>query len=188
MFRGSPRICRLILAVYEDDLRQPQFLPSGGYRLNLDCVIKRLTYQQTHGENGDLGVAGAPKLQRFSGLKEKMFKSALWRSEKNKIKFVFKLQFHATRGLLCYNGPKSLSTGFIPLRRVTDHPIVLPFDFFSTYGGEEPMLDGLEKALASQGFRNPLEKRLMFPSLQPLDESNGEMLKRLSDTEKDKMR
>ncbi|CAL5380245.1 unnamed protein product [Camellia sinensis] len=67
MFRGSPRICRLILAVYEDDLRQSQFLPSGGYRLNLDCVIKRLTYQQTHGENGDLGVAGAPKLQRFSG-------------------------------------------------------------------------------------------------------------------------
>ncbi|THG20843.1 hypothetical protein TEA_016280 [Camellia sinensis var. sinensis] len=48
-FEAVPRICRLILAVYEDDLRHPQFPPSGGYRLNPDCVIKRLTYQQTHG-------------------------------------------------------------------------------------------------------------------------------------------
>ncbi|CAL5387315.1 unnamed protein product [Camellia sinensis] len=48
-FEEVPRIYRLILAVYEDDLRHPQFPPSGGYRLNPDCVIKRLTYQQTHG-------------------------------------------------------------------------------------------------------------------------------------------
>ncbi|KAF5960400.1 hypothetical protein HYC85_001609 [Camellia sinensis] len=40
-FEAVPRICRLILAVYEDDLRHPQFPPSGGYRLNPDCVIKQ---------------------------------------------------------------------------------------------------------------------------------------------------
>lgn len=31
-----------------------------------------------------------------------MFKSSRWRSEKNKIKAVFKLQFHATQVLLCF--------------------------------------------------------------------------------------
>ncbi|CAL5326716.1 unnamed protein product [Camellia sinensis] len=48
-FEPVPRLCRLILAVYEDDLRHPQFPPSGGYRLNPEWVIKRLTYQQTFG-------------------------------------------------------------------------------------------------------------------------------------------
>ncbi|KAL7223532.1 hypothetical protein ACSBR1_025060 [Camellia fascicularis] len=48
-FEPVPRLCRLILAVYEDDLRHPQFPPSGGYRLNPEWVIKRLTYQQTLG-------------------------------------------------------------------------------------------------------------------------------------------
>ncbi|THG20834.1 hypothetical protein TEA_016271 [Camellia sinensis var. sinensis] len=48
-FEAVPRICRVTLAVYEGDLRHPQFPPAGGYRLNPDCVIKRLTYEQTHG-------------------------------------------------------------------------------------------------------------------------------------------
>uniref|UniRef100_A0A5B7BBC1 Uncharacterized protein n=2 Tax=Davidia involucrata TaxID=16924 RepID=A0A5B7BBC1_DAVIN len=48
-FEPVPRICRLILAVYEEDLRHPQFEPAGGYRLNPDWVIKRLTYEQTEG-------------------------------------------------------------------------------------------------------------------------------------------
>ncbi|KAI8019337.1 Sn1-specific diacylglycerol lipase alpha [Camellia lanceoleosa] len=48
-FEPVPRLCRLILAVYEDDLRHPQFPPSGGYRLNPEWVIKRLTYQETLG-------------------------------------------------------------------------------------------------------------------------------------------
>ncbi|GMP96240.1 hypothetical protein CsSME_00044968 [Camellia sinensis var. sinensis] len=41
-----------------------------------------------------------------------MFKSALWRSEKNKIKFVFKLQFHATRVTLV--GGDSLTISVVP--------------------------------------------------------------------------
>lgn len=48
-FEPVPRICRLILAVYEDDLRHPQYSPEGGYRLNPDWVIKRVTYEQTDG-------------------------------------------------------------------------------------------------------------------------------------------
>ncbi|KAL5539211.1 hypothetical protein UlMin_043496 [Ulmus minor] len=48
-FEPVPRICRLILAVYEPDLRNPQFPPPGGYRLNPECLIKRVTYEQTQG-------------------------------------------------------------------------------------------------------------------------------------------
>jgi hypothetical protein len=48
-FESVPRICRLILAGYESDLRNPQFPPSGGYRLNPDWVVKRVTYEQTSG-------------------------------------------------------------------------------------------------------------------------------------------
>ena len=44
-FDPVPRICRIILAVYESDLRNPQWAPSGGYRLNPDWVIKRVTYE-----------------------------------------------------------------------------------------------------------------------------------------------
>ncbi|PON55567.1 Mono-/di-acylglycerol lipase [Parasponia andersonii] len=53
-FEPVPRICRLILAVYETDLRNPQFLPnseSSGYRLNPDWLIKRVTYEQTQGSS-----------------------------------------------------------------------------------------------------------------------------------------
>ncbi|XP_050270014.1 uncharacterized protein LOC126714066 [Quercus robur] len=49
-FDPIPRICRIILAVYESDLRNPQWAPSGGYRLNPDWVIKRVTYEQTQGQ------------------------------------------------------------------------------------------------------------------------------------------
>lgn len=49
-FEPVPRICRLILAVYEEDLHTPQFLPAGGFRPNPDWVIKRVTYEQTLGQ------------------------------------------------------------------------------------------------------------------------------------------
>ncbi|KAI8540917.1 hypothetical protein RHMOL_Rhmol08G0022200 [Rhododendron molle] len=48
-FEPVPRICRIILAVYEEDLRNPQFAPKGGYKLNPDSVVKRVTYEQTRG-------------------------------------------------------------------------------------------------------------------------------------------
>ncbi|KAM7523851.1 hypothetical protein LguiA_013753 [Lonicera macranthoides] len=48
-FEPVPRICRIILAVYEEDLHHPMFPPAGGYLLNPDWVIKRVTYKQTHG-------------------------------------------------------------------------------------------------------------------------------------------
>ncbi|KAJ6735153.1 ALPHA/BETA-HYDROLASES SUPERFAMILY PROTEIN [Salix purpurea] len=48
-FEPIPRMCRLVLAVYETDLHNPQFSPQHGYRLNPDWVIKRVTYEQTHG-------------------------------------------------------------------------------------------------------------------------------------------
>ncbi|KAK4430421.1 hypothetical protein Salat_1342800 [Sesamum alatum] len=48
-FEPIPRVCRIILAVYEPDLRCPKFAPAGGYRLNPDWVIKRVTYEQTEG-------------------------------------------------------------------------------------------------------------------------------------------
>ncbi|KAF9683881.1 hypothetical protein SADUNF_Sadunf04G0060000 [Salix dunnii] len=47
-FEPIPRICRLVLAVYEPDLDSPRF-PQHGYRLNPDWVIKRVTYEQTQG-------------------------------------------------------------------------------------------------------------------------------------------
>lgn len=48
-FDAVPRVCRLILAVYETDLHNPQFPPAGGYKLNPDWVVKRVTYEQTLG-------------------------------------------------------------------------------------------------------------------------------------------
>ncbi|KAL3525012.1 hypothetical protein ACH5RR_013384 [Cinchona calisaya] len=48
-FEPIPRICRVILAVYEPDLRNPKYAPSGGFHLNPDWVIKRVTYEQTQG-------------------------------------------------------------------------------------------------------------------------------------------
>lgn len=48
-FEPVPRICRAILAVYEPNIRNPQFAPPGGYRLNPDWLIKRVTYVMTQG-------------------------------------------------------------------------------------------------------------------------------------------
>ncbi|KAF7130620.1 hypothetical protein RHSIM_Rhsim10G0177400 [Rhododendron simsii] len=48
-FEPVPRVCRVILAVYEDDLSNPKYPPAGGYKMNADWVIKRVTYEQTQG-------------------------------------------------------------------------------------------------------------------------------------------
>ncbi|KAI3813828.1 hypothetical protein L1987_18563 [Smallanthus sonchifolius] len=48
-FESVLHLCRIILAVYEEDLHHPKFPPLGGYRLNPDYVIKRVTYQKTLG-------------------------------------------------------------------------------------------------------------------------------------------
>lgn len=49
-FGAVPRVCRIILAVYQSDLRNPQYSPPGGYGLNPDWVVKRVTYEQTQGQ------------------------------------------------------------------------------------------------------------------------------------------
>ncbi|KAK4751669.1 hypothetical protein SAY87_020467 [Trapa incisa] len=48
-FEPVPRFCRLILASYEDDLRNPLWAPPGGYRIEPDLVIIRKDYGQTQG-------------------------------------------------------------------------------------------------------------------------------------------
>lgn len=40
-FEPIPRLCRLILAVYEDDLRNPLWAPPGGYGIEPDWVVLR---------------------------------------------------------------------------------------------------------------------------------------------------
>ncbi|KAL2611642.1 hypothetical protein R1flu_023334 [Riccia fluitans] len=49
-FEPIPRICRVVLAVYEDDLSTPLWAPPGGYGLNLDEVIKKVNYEETGGQ------------------------------------------------------------------------------------------------------------------------------------------
>ncbi|KAL5572841.1 hypothetical protein UlMin_022438 [Ulmus minor] len=48
-FEPVPRLCRLILAVYEDDLRNPLWAPPGGYGINPDWVVLRKDYGETLG-------------------------------------------------------------------------------------------------------------------------------------------
>ncbi|KAJ1385005.1 Mono-/di-acylglycerol lipase, N-terminal [Sesbania bispinosa] len=48
-FEPVPRLCRYILAVYEDDLRNPLWAPPGGYGINPDWLLLRKTYEDTHG-------------------------------------------------------------------------------------------------------------------------------------------
>ncbi|XP_028769204.1 uncharacterized protein LOC114726695 isoform X2 [Neltuma alba] len=48
-FEPVPRICRLILAVYEDDIRNPVWAPPGGYGINPDWVILRKDYGDNQG-------------------------------------------------------------------------------------------------------------------------------------------
>lgn len=49
-FENVPHFCRLILATYEDDLRNPIWAPPGGYGLNPDWVILRRNYEDTQGQ------------------------------------------------------------------------------------------------------------------------------------------
>ncbi|XP_047332472.1 uncharacterized protein LOC124936061 [Impatiens glandulifera] len=48
-FEPVPRLCRYILAVYEDDLRHPQWEPTGGYGINPDYLILKKNYEDSHG-------------------------------------------------------------------------------------------------------------------------------------------
>uniref|UniRef100_A0A7N0UT98 Calmodulin-binding heat-shock protein n=1 Tax=Kalanchoe fedtschenkoi TaxID=63787 RepID=A0A7N0UT98_KALFE len=48
-FEPIPRLCRYILAVYEDDLRNPVSAPPGGYGIDPDCVITKKSYKDTQG-------------------------------------------------------------------------------------------------------------------------------------------
>ncbi|XP_047164693.1 uncharacterized protein LOC124834123 [Vigna umbellata] len=49
-FDPVPRVCRLILANYDPDLRNPHYYkPAPGHRLNPDWVVKRVTYEDTLG-------------------------------------------------------------------------------------------------------------------------------------------
>lgn len=49
-FAPVPRVCRIILAIYEPDLRNPQYYkPATGYQLNPDWVIKRVSHEDTLG-------------------------------------------------------------------------------------------------------------------------------------------
>uniref|UniRef100_A0A7N0UHU5 Calmodulin-binding heat-shock protein n=1 Tax=Kalanchoe fedtschenkoi TaxID=63787 RepID=A0A7N0UHU5_KALFE len=50
-FEPVPRLCRYILAVYEDDLRDPVCAPPGGYAIDPDCVITKKNYRDTQGLN-----------------------------------------------------------------------------------------------------------------------------------------
>ncbi|CAN4114783.1 unnamed protein product [Withania somnifera] len=48
-FEPVPRLCRTILAVYEDDLHNPKFPPEGGYKLNPNWAVKHVAYKETLG-------------------------------------------------------------------------------------------------------------------------------------------
>ncbi|XAR53654.1 Triacylglycerol lipase [Bertholletia excelsa] len=48
-FEPVPRLCRYILAVYEDDLWHPLWEPDGGYGINPDWIILKRNYEDTQG-------------------------------------------------------------------------------------------------------------------------------------------
>ncbi|KAH7557653.1 hypothetical protein ACOSP7_027496 [Xanthoceras sorbifolium] len=48
-FEPVPRLCRYILAVYEDDLRHPLWEPPGGYGIDPDWLVIKKTYKDTQG-------------------------------------------------------------------------------------------------------------------------------------------
>ncbi|XP_022156113.1 uncharacterized protein LOC111023079 [Momordica charantia] len=48
-FEPIPRYCRLILSVYEDDLRNPLWAPPGGYGINPDWLVLKKDYEETLG-------------------------------------------------------------------------------------------------------------------------------------------
>lgn len=48
-FEPVPRLCRYILSIYEDDLRNPFWSPSGGYGMNPDWVLLKNDCEGTRG-------------------------------------------------------------------------------------------------------------------------------------------
>ncbi|KAL8095884.1 uncharacterized protein LOC141689385 [Apium graveolens] len=48
-FQPVPRLCRYILAIYEDDIRNPLREPPGGYGVDPDWLIQKRTYEDTYG-------------------------------------------------------------------------------------------------------------------------------------------
>uniref|UniRef100_A0A2P2J9E0 Uncharacterized protein LOC105133782 isoform X1 n=1 Tax=Rhizophora mucronata TaxID=61149 RepID=A0A2P2J9E0_RHIMU len=48
-FEPVPRLCRLILSAYEDDLRNPLWAPPGGYGINPDWIVLRKKHEETEG-------------------------------------------------------------------------------------------------------------------------------------------
>ncbi|KAL6838491.1 hypothetical protein ACP4OV_031736 [Aristida adscensionis] len=48
-FAPVPRMCRLVMANYEDDLAAPLFAPPGGYGLDPAAVLRRRSYGDTRG-------------------------------------------------------------------------------------------------------------------------------------------
>lgn len=48
-FNSIPRICRYILSVYEDDIRNPLWSPPGGYGINPEWVVLKKKYDETEG-------------------------------------------------------------------------------------------------------------------------------------------
>ncbi|KAJ8900497.1 hypothetical protein K2173_025274 [Erythroxylum novogranatense] len=50
-FEPVPRLCHLILAIYEDDLQNPIWAPPGGYDINPDWIILRKTHEETEGRS-----------------------------------------------------------------------------------------------------------------------------------------
>lgn len=48
-FEPVPRLCRYILAVYEDDLRNPLWEPPGGYGIDPDWLVTKRSYKDTGG-------------------------------------------------------------------------------------------------------------------------------------------
>ncbi|KAH6809662.1 alpha/beta-Hydrolases superfamily protein [Perilla frutescens var. frutescens] len=48
-FEPVPRLCRYIMAVYEDDLRHPLWEPPRGYGIDPDSVILKRSYKDTRG-------------------------------------------------------------------------------------------------------------------------------------------
>ncbi|KAI4324937.1 hypothetical protein MLD38_030378 [Melastoma candidum] len=49
-FEPIPRLCRYLLSVYEEDLRNPLWAPPGGYGMNPDWLVFRRDYEDTHGQ------------------------------------------------------------------------------------------------------------------------------------------
>ncbi|XP_057845412.1 uncharacterized protein LOC131054821 [Cryptomeria japonica] len=48
-FEPVPRMCRLVLAVYEEDLDNPVWAPPGGYQIDIRSVVKRVGNLETSG-------------------------------------------------------------------------------------------------------------------------------------------